>query len=151
MATHSSTLAWKIPWTEEPDWLQSMGSQRVGHDWVTSLSFFNPALKVVFEAPLRLGCWERNMKLGTRPSTERLRTTGKGPSWEWEWKVWIITKLNIHVSGLLFKVARPWDTNLKVHVKFKGVTGTQDPDWRIVGTCITWLKVSVFEGEWSTE
>ena len=32
MATHSSTLAWKIPWTEEPDRLQSMGSQRVGHD-----------------------------------------------------------------------------------------------------------------------
>ena len=38
MATHSSTLAWKIPWTEEPDRLQSMGSQKVGHDWVTSLS-----------------------------------------------------------------------------------------------------------------
>ena len=32
MAIHSSTLAWKIPWTEEPDKLQSMGSQRVGHD-----------------------------------------------------------------------------------------------------------------------
>ena len=32
MATHSSTLAWKIPWTEEPDRLQSMGSQRVGHN-----------------------------------------------------------------------------------------------------------------------
>ena len=32
MATHSSTLAWKIPWTEVPDRLQSMGSQRVGHD-----------------------------------------------------------------------------------------------------------------------
>ena len=32
MATHSSTLAWKIPWTEEPGKLQSMGSQRVGHD-----------------------------------------------------------------------------------------------------------------------
>ena len=32
MATHSSTLAWKIPWMEEPDRLQSMGSQRVGHD-----------------------------------------------------------------------------------------------------------------------
>ena len=32
MAIHSSTLAWKIPWTEEPDWLQSMGSQRVGYD-----------------------------------------------------------------------------------------------------------------------
>ena len=36
-ATHSSTLAWKISWTEEPGGLQSMGSQRVGHDWATSL------------------------------------------------------------------------------------------------------------------
>ena len=40
MATHSSTLAWKIPWTEEPGRLQSMGSLRVGHDWATSLSLF---------------------------------------------------------------------------------------------------------------
>ena len=39
MAIHSSTLAWKIPWTEEPDRLQSMGSQRVGHDWATSLFY----------------------------------------------------------------------------------------------------------------
>ena len=38
MATHSSTLAWKIPRMEEPGRLQSMGSQRVGHDWVTSLA-----------------------------------------------------------------------------------------------------------------
>ena len=37
MATHSSTLAWKIPWMEEPGGLQSMGSQRVRHDWATSL------------------------------------------------------------------------------------------------------------------
>ena len=36
MAIHSSTIAWKIPWTEEPGRLQSIGSQRVGHDWVTS-------------------------------------------------------------------------------------------------------------------
>ena len=40
MATHTSTLAWKIPWTEEPGRLQSMGSLRVGHDWATSLSLF---------------------------------------------------------------------------------------------------------------
>ena len=39
-APHSSTLAWKTPWTEEPVRLQSMGSWRVGHDWVTSLSLF---------------------------------------------------------------------------------------------------------------
>ena len=41
MAPHSSTLAWKIPWTEEPGRLQSMGSQRVGHDWVTSLQIYH--------------------------------------------------------------------------------------------------------------
>ena len=40
MAPHSSTLAWKIPWTEEPGRLQSMGSRRVGHDWATSLWLF---------------------------------------------------------------------------------------------------------------
>ena len=39
LATHSSILAWKIPWTEEPGRLQSTGSQRVGHDWATSLPF----------------------------------------------------------------------------------------------------------------
>ena len=38
MAPHSSTLAWKIPWMEEPGRLQSMGCLRVRHDWVTSLS-----------------------------------------------------------------------------------------------------------------
>ena len=40
MAPHSSTLAWKIPWMEEPGRLQSMESLRVGHDWETSLSLF---------------------------------------------------------------------------------------------------------------
>ena len=40
MAPHSSTLAWKLPWTEEPGGLLSMGSHRVGHDWATSLSLF---------------------------------------------------------------------------------------------------------------
>ena len=38
MATHYRTLAWKIPWTEKPGRLQSMGSQRVGHDCATSLT-----------------------------------------------------------------------------------------------------------------
>ena len=48
-ATHSSILAWKIPWTEEPGGLQSMGLQRVEHDRVTSLT----SLKCVTEP---LGC-----------------------------------------------------------------------------------------------
>ena len=38
MATHSSSLAWRLPWREEPGRLQSMGSQRVGRDWTTSVS-----------------------------------------------------------------------------------------------------------------
>ena len=45
MAPHSSTLAWKIPWMEEPGRLQFMGSLKVGHDWVTSLSFHFHALE----------------------------------------------------------------------------------------------------------
>ena len=40
MAPYSSTLAWKIPWAEEPGGLQSMGLRRVGDDWVTSLLLF---------------------------------------------------------------------------------------------------------------
>ena len=40
MAPHSSTLAWKIPWMEEPDGLLSMGLRRVGHNWANSLSLF---------------------------------------------------------------------------------------------------------------
>ena len=38
MATHFSILAWRIPWTEEPGGLQSIGSQKVGHDWATFTS-----------------------------------------------------------------------------------------------------------------
>ena len=56
MAPHSSTLAWKIPWTEEPGRLQSMGSRRVGLDWTTSLS-----LSCIGEGngnPLQCSCLE---------------------------------------------------------------------------------------------
>ena len=46
MATHSSILAWRIPWTEEPGGLQSMGSQRVGHDWATELNWTEEPKKI---------------------------------------------------------------------------------------------------------
>ena len=42
MTTYSSILVWRIPWTEEPGGLQSMGSQRVGHDWATNTFRLNP-------------------------------------------------------------------------------------------------------------
>ena len=46
MATHSSILAWKIPWTEEPGGLQSMASQRVGHNWATNRQMWGRGLKL---------------------------------------------------------------------------------------------------------
>ena len=49
MATHSSTLSWKIPWTEEPGRLQSMGSQRVGHDSAISLHIVDLQCPVKFQ------------------------------------------------------------------------------------------------------
>ena len=68
MAPHSSTLAWKIPWTEEPGKLQSMGSRRVEYDWATSLSLFtfmhwrrkwngNPVQCSCLETPRDRGAW----------------------------------------------------------------------------------------------
>ena len=58
MAPHSSTLAWKLPWTEEPGRLQSMGSLRVGHDWVTSLSLFTFLIGEGNGNPLQCSCLE---------------------------------------------------------------------------------------------
>jgi len=62
MATHSSFLAWKIPWTEEPGRLQSMGSQRVRHNWATSLSLFI-ARKVVLWSGLYVFRMRKNVTL----------------------------------------------------------------------------------------
>ena len=66
MTPHSSILAWKIPWMEEPGRLQSMGTRRVGRDWVTSLSLFtfmhwrgsgNPLQCYCLENPREGGAW----------------------------------------------------------------------------------------------
>ena len=64
MAPHSSSLVWKIPWTEEPGGLQSMGSRRVRHDWATSLSLScigegngNPLQCSCLENPRDGGAW----------------------------------------------------------------------------------------------
>ena len=57
MATHSSTLAWRIPWTEEPGRLQSMGLQRVGHDWVILqvILYLNPTVNPTIMFLLKQG------------------------------------------------------------------------------------------------
>ena len=61
MATHSSIHAWKIPWTEEPGRLQSMGSQRVRHDWATSLSLFKFVIAFLPRSKCLLISWLRSM------------------------------------------------------------------------------------------
>ena len=58
MATHSSTLAWKIPWMEEPGRLPSMGSLRVGYDWVISISLFTSCIGGGNSNPLQCSCLE---------------------------------------------------------------------------------------------
>ena len=79
MAPHSSTLAWKIPWTEEPGRLQSMGSLRVGHDWATSLSLLcigegngNPLQCSCLENPRDGGAWWATV-YGVAQSQTRLK------------------------------------------------------------------------------
>ena len=51
MATHSSIFAWRIPWTEEPGELQSIGSQRVEHDWVTEHTCISQPIKPFRKLP----------------------------------------------------------------------------------------------------
>ena len=77
MATHSGTLAWKIPWKEKPGRLQSMESQRVGHDWATSLSRIgegngNPVQCSCLENPRDGGAWWAAV-YGVPPSRTRLK------------------------------------------------------------------------------
>ena len=68
MTIHSRTIAWKIPWTEEPSRLQAMGSQRVGHDWATSLTS-----KIQLEWLNRLSMWLFSQTILWRKSKSSLR------------------------------------------------------------------------------
>ena len=54
MATHSSILAWRIPWTEEPGRLQSTGSQRIGHDWMTFTAPLENDLEISYKTNIHL-------------------------------------------------------------------------------------------------
>ena len=85
MAPHSSTLAWKIPWMEEPGGLQSMGLQRVGHDWASSLSLFtfmhwrgngNPLQCSCLENPRVRGAWWAAVS-GVAQSQKQLKRLSK--------------------------------------------------------------------------
>ena len=86
MASHSSTLAWKIPWTEEPGRLQSMGSLRVRYDWATSLSLScigegngNPLQCSCLENPRDRGAWWASV-YGVTESQTRLKRLSSSSS-----------------------------------------------------------------------
>ena len=76
-ATHSSILAWKIPWTEEHGRLQSMGSQRVRHDWATSLSFLAQRVEEISDS---LAIWYSNILGNITNSQEH-----HGIFWKKQW------------------------------------------------------------------
>ena len=83
MATHSSTLAWKIPWLEEPGRLQSMGSLRVRHNWETSLSLFLSCIGEGRGSSLQCSCLENPRNRGARGPAVY------GVPQNWTWLKWL--------------------------------------------------------------
>ena len=91
MATHSSILALRIPWTEEPGGLQSAGSQRVGHDWVTLLTYFRYADDTTLMAEseeelksLLMKVREKSEKVGLKLNIQKTKIVTSGPITSWQ-------------------------------------------------------------------
>ena len=125
MAPHSSTLAWKIPWTEEPRGLQSMGSLRVRHDWATSLSCIgegngNPLQCSCLENPREGGAWWAAV-YGVAQSWTRLRWLSSSSS---NRERSYITKLGWNVHLDLNISGKSWETAT-------GVPDGRGPGWYI--------------------
>ena len=106
MALHSSTLAWRISWTEEPGGLQSMGSRRVGHDWATSLSLSTFMLGEGNGNPLQYSCLENPMDGGAWwaavHGVEKSRTRLKRLSSSSSSNVLCELKSCLHISQALY-------------------------------------------------
>ena len=83
MAVHSSAFAWKIPWTEEPGRLQSMGSQRVGHDWVTSWCVSKTVSSLTGEQVLGTGAPRGLVNRQVFISTPRMDNFYEKGPWSW--------------------------------------------------------------------
>ena len=132
MATHSSALAWKIPWTEEPGRLQSMRSQRVGHDRATSLSLsvteterissFSPSFS--HSSNVYWGLWmcqtlcswlgtghRWRKSLWSQESSSPVVTAGSGPehaSHRWRHCTWVFQGQQQAASGVKSWDLRQW-------------------------------------------
>ena len=126
MAPHSSTLAWKIPWTEEPSRLQSMGSLRVGHDWATSLSLFTFMHWRRNGNPLQCSCLEnpRDGEPGGLPSMG-LHRVGH----DWSDLAAAAALVNWKMSGKMFSASSFWDFLWPVLLSLSAVTGVAFSPW----------------------
>ena len=107
IAPHSSTLAWKIPWMEEPGRLQSMGSQRVEHDWAPSLSRIGKGNG----NPLQCFCLE-NPRDGVAQSRTWLKWLSSS-SRHCIHQNSLDTKIILKFSAKEMKMEQPWDINCK--------------------------------------
>ena len=113
MEAHSSTIAWKMPWTEEPGRLQSMGSQRVRHDWATPLSFFLPTCAFQFKgvfANFKLSGWWTELAGRTSGWWTEL-TSRKAILSSWEETEW---NLNVFPKVIYLHPASSASESLKV-------------------------------------
>ena len=95
MATHSSVLAWRIPWTEEAGRLESMGLQRIGHYWVTHIFTFSVSLKeaIVKQITSPGGMHESSARAWCTGKTQRdwvEREVGGGSGWGIHVTPWLI-------------------------------------------------------------
>ena len=104
MAIHSSTLVWRIPWTEEPSGLQSMGLQRVRHDWsalAVSLEWFSGVCNY------ELGQTEVLIRFSYKKLTFEQKSSVQNSSFIWFYLILILSKrLSTSIS-----LAIKWDTN----------------------------------------
>ena len=111
MAPHSSTLAWKVPWMEEPGRLQSMGSQTVGHDWATSLSFHFHALEKEMATHSSVLAW----KMPWTEEPGRLQSMGSQTvGHDWATSLQLVTLNWSQCSLTILRILEPLRTTLNL-------------------------------------
>ena len=164
MAPHSSTLAWKIPRTEEPGRLQSMGSLRVGHDWATSLSFFLSCIGEGNGNPLQCSCLENPRDGGAWWAAvygvTQSRTRLKWLSGRYADDTTLMTESEEELKCLLMKVKEESEkVGLKLNIqKTKIMASGSNISWQIYGktveTVIDFISLGskiTAEGDWGYE
>ena len=115
LAPHSSILAWKIPWTEDPGGLQSMGLLGVGHGWVTSLSLLcigegngNPLQCSCLENPRDGGAWWAAVYVVTQSRTRLKRLSSSSSN---HLDMYLIKTL---IGLVCWKPIQPWWKNQRI-------------------------------------